>query len=143
MRKEVTRLLERPESEWELKPYASIVYLLFPSVVINLPMSGHAELWEMYPEPEDPHRTRVNVRFYVPRLPETDEERAYWEANVRFTHKVVFEEDFGQQQDIHRSLRTGLMPEVVYGRNEPALIHHHEQIERALSRVAQPPLTAA
>jgi phenylpropionate dioxygenase-like ring-hydroxylating dioxygenase large terminal subunit len=143
MRKEVTRLLERPESEWELKPYASVVYLLFPTVVINLPMSGHAELWEMYPEPENPHRTRVTVRFYVPNPPATEEERAFWEANVRFTHKVVFEEDFDQQQDIHRSLRTGLMPEVVYGRNEPALIHHHEQIERALSGVPQPPLTAA
>ncbi len=133
MRKEVTRLLERPESEWELKPYASIVYLLFPSAIINLPMSGHAELWEVYPEPDDPHRTRVSVRFYVPRLPTSDEERAFWETNVRFTHKVVFGEDFGQQQDIHRSLRTGLMPEVVYGRNEPSLIHHHEQIAAALA----------
>jgi phenylpropionate dioxygenase-like ring-hydroxylating dioxygenase large terminal subunit len=136
MRKEVVGLLEREQSEWELKPYASIVYLLFPSVVINLPMSGHAEFWEIYPEPDDPHRTSVTVKFYVPRPPASDDQRAFWNANVRFTHRVVFEEDFGQQQDIHRSLRTGLMPEVVYGRNEPALIHHHSSIEQALrSRV--------
>jgi phenylpropionate dioxygenase-like ring-hydroxylating dioxygenase large terminal subunit len=135
MRKEVTRLLELDESEWELRPYASIVYLLFPSVVINLPMSGHCELWEMYPEPDDPHHTRVSVKFYVPREPD-DEARKFWDANVRFTHKVVFQEDFDQQQDIHRSLRTGLMPEVVYGRNEPALIHHHKQVEAALGRAA-------
>jgi hypothetical protein len=133
MRKEVVTLLERPESEWKLKPYGSIVYILFPNAVINLPMSGHAELWEMYPEPGDPHRTRVSVRFYIPREPADDEQRAFWEANVRFTQCVVFEEDFGQQQDIHRSLRTGLMPEVVYGRNEPALIHHHSEMERALA----------
>jgi len=132
MRKEVIELLERPESEWELKPYASIVYILFPSVVINLPMSGHAELWEMYPEPGDPHRTRVSVKFYVPHAIGSDDERAFWEANVRFTTRVVFEEDLGQQQDIHRSLRSGLMPEVIYGRNEPALIHHHKEVERAL-----------
>ncbi len=136
MRKEVTRLLELDQSEWELRSYASIVYLLFPSVVINLPMSGHAELWEMYPEPDDPHRTRVSVKFYIPRQPSTDEERSFWEANVRFTERVVFTEDFDQQQDIHRSLRTGLMPEVVYGRNEPALIHHHKQVEAALSESA-------
>jgi phenylpropionate dioxygenase-like ring-hydroxylating dioxygenase large terminal subunit len=136
MRKEVTTLLERPEQEWELLPFASVVYLLFPSVVVNLPMSGHAELWEIYPEPEDPHRTRVTVRFYVPRLPDDDEKRAFWDANVRFTEKVVFGEDFGQQQDIHRSLRSGLMPEVVYGRNEPALIHHHEQVALALDAVS-------
>ena len=133
MRKEVVGLLEHPESEWELKPYGSIVYILFPSTVINLPMSGHAELWTMYPEPGDVHRTRVSVRFYVPRAVGSEDERRFWDANVRFTHRVVFEEDFGQQQDIHRSLRSGLMPEVVYGRNEPALIHHHEEVERALS----------
>jgi phenylpropionate dioxygenase-like ring-hydroxylating dioxygenase large terminal subunit len=136
MRKEVTKLLELPESEWDLRANASVVYILFPSVAINLPMSGHAELWDMYPEPEDPHRTRVTVRFYTPRVPASDEQRAFWDANVRFTTKVVFEEDFGQQRDIHRSLRTGLMPEVVYGRNEPALIHHHQQVELALAAAA-------
>ena len=133
MRKEVTRLLERDRSEWDLRANASIVYMLFPSVVLNLPMSGHLELWEMYPEPQNPHRTRVTVKFYVPHEPADEEERGYWEANVRFTHRVVFQEDFDQQQDIQRSLRTGLMPEVIYGRNEPLLIHHHRQVEGALS----------
>ncbi len=132
MRKEVTGLLERPESEWELLPFASVVYILFPNVIINIPMSGHAEFWEVYPEPGDPHRTRVSVRFFLPRPPRDDAERSFWETNVKFTRRVVFEEDFGQQQDIHRSLRTGLMPEVFYGRNEPALIQHHTEIERAL-----------
>jgi phenylpropionate dioxygenase-like ring-hydroxylating dioxygenase large terminal subunit len=133
MRKEVISLLERPESEWELRPFASIVYILFPNVIINIPMSGHAEFWEVYPEPGDPHRTRASVRFFLPRPPADDEARAFWETNVRFTHRVVFQEDFGQQQDIHRSLRTGLMPEVFYGRNEPALIQHHAEIERLLT----------
>ena len=136
MRKEVTSLLERPVDEWELRPYASIVYILFPNAVINLPMSGHVELWEIYPEPEDPHRTRVTLKFYVPREPSDAEERSFWEANVKFTERVVFEEDFDQQQDIHRSLRSGLMPEVVYGRNEPALIHQHQEVERALAAAA-------
>ena len=136
MRKEVVELLERPRTEWELRHYASIVYLLFPCAVINLPMSGHAELWDMYPEADDPHKTRVTVRFYTPRVPVDDDERRFFDANVRFTHRVVFEEDFGQQQDIHRSLRTGLMPHVHYGRNEPVLIHHHQRIEAALAAAA-------
>ncbi len=138
MRKEVTKLLELDESQWDLRANASIVYLIFPSALINLPMSGHAELWEMYPEPDDPHRTRVTVRFYSPGEPRSDEERAFWATNVKFTTQVVFKEDFDQQQDIHRSLRTGLMPEVVYGRNEPMLIHHHDQIELALSTALLP-----
>jgi phenylpropionate dioxygenase-like ring-hydroxylating dioxygenase large terminal subunit len=133
MRKEVIRLLERDESEWDLRTNASIVYLVFPSAIINLPMSGHAELWQIYPEPDDPHRTRVSVRFYSPGEPRSEAERVFWRTNVEFTHSVVFKEDFDQQQDIHRSLRTGLMPEVVFGRNEPMLIHHHQQVELALA----------
>jgi phenylpropionate dioxygenase-like ring-hydroxylating dioxygenase large terminal subunit len=133
MRREVVRLLERPEDEWELRPYCSLVYLLFPNVLINLPMSGHAELWEVYPEPEDPHRTRVTVKFYAPNATAAEEQRTFWETNIEFTQRVVFKEDFDQQQDIHRSLRTGLMEEVIYGRNEPMLIHQHEQIELALA----------
>ncbi|MEO6497197.1 MAG: aromatic ring-hydroxylating dioxygenase subunit alpha [Solirubrobacteraceae bacterium] len=136
MRKQVTGLLERPRSEWELRSHASIVYLLFPSAILNLPMSGHAELWEIYPEAQDPHRSRVTLKFYVPREPESEARRAFWASNVEFTRKVVFEEDFDQQQDIHRSLRSGLLPEVIYGRNEPALIHHHDQVELALATAA-------
>jgi phenylpropionate dioxygenase-like ring-hydroxylating dioxygenase large terminal subunit len=132
MRREVTKLLELPEAEWDLRANSSLVYLLFPSALINLPMSGHAELWEVYPEPGDPHRTRVTLKFYVPEEP-SEEQRQFWETNVKFTQRVVFKEDFDQQQDIHRSLRTGLMPEVIYGRNEPLLIHHHEQVELALA----------
>jgi hypothetical protein len=75
----------------------------------------------------------VSVKFYIPDEPASDERRAFWETNVKFTERVVFKEDFDQQQDIHRSLRTGLMPEVIYGRNEPMLIHQHEQIELALA----------
>jgi hypothetical protein len=93
----------------------------------------HARAAVMHPEPQNPHCTRVTVKFYVPHEPADEEERGYWEANVRFTHRVVFQEDFDQQQDIHRSLRTGLMSEVIYGRNEPLLIHHHRQVEGALS----------
>jgi phenylpropionate dioxygenase-like ring-hydroxylating dioxygenase large terminal subunit len=132
MRREVTKLLELPEAEWDLRANSSLVYLLFPSALINLPMSGHAELWEVYPEPGDPHRTRVTLKFYVPEEP-SEEQRQFWETNVKFTQRVVFKEDFDQQQDIHRSLRTGLMPDVIYGRNEPLLIHHHEQVELALA----------
>ena len=132
MRREVSKLLEKPLEEWELRSHGSIVYTLFPSTVLNLPMSGHAELWQIYPEPDDPHRARVTLRFYVPREPASEKENAFWEANLRYTTKVVWEEDFAQQEDIHRSLRTGLLPEIVYGRNEPGLIHHHSQIALAL-----------
>jgi hypothetical protein len=102
-------------------------------VVLNLPSSGHVELWRVEPVDENPGRCRVTVRFFVPAEPESAKVRSFWQKNIDLTTSVVFEEDFRQQEDIYRTLRTGLLPDVVYGRNEPSLIAQHEAYTRALS----------
>lgn len=132
LRKTVTQLLEQDEASWSLRKHASLVYRVFPNVVFNLPMDGHAELWEIYPEDRSPNRTRVSMRFYTPEPVTTDKARAFWQANFDLTMSVVFQEDFDAQAEIHRGLRTGLLPEVIYGRNEPGLIDFHRDIARAL-----------
>jgi len=52
--------------------------------------------------------------------------------NVDVIWKVTSEEDFPQSLAIHRNLASGAVPELVFGRNEPALIHYHKQIARAV-----------
>jgi phenylpropionate dioxygenase-like ring-hydroxylating dioxygenase large terminal subunit len=131
-RRSTVGLEETPRDEWRLRPHTTIVYRIFPNVVLNLPSSGHAELWRIEPVGDDPGRCRVSVRFYLPAEPETDKARNFWRKNVDLTVGVVFEEDFRQQEDIYRTLRSGLLPDVVYGRNEPSLIAQHQAYERAL-----------
>jgi phenylpropionate dioxygenase-like ring-hydroxylating dioxygenase large terminal subunit len=132
-RRSVVDLKELERVEWRLRPHSTIVYRIFPNVVLNLPSSGHAELWRIEPVGEDPGRCRVNVRFYLPSEPETDKARRFWQKNIDLTVRVVFDEDFRQQEDIYRTLRSGLLPDVVYGRNEPSLIAQHASYDRALS----------
>jgi phenylpropionate dioxygenase-like ring-hydroxylating dioxygenase large terminal subunit len=131
MGKRVSELLEREEEQWDMRRVGTIVYTIYPSTLLNLPQSGHLDRWEIYPEPGSPDRARASFTMYVPRA--RIEETPFWDANIAFTERVVFGEDFGQQEDIHRSLRCGRMPRVVFGRNEPVLIHHHRVTEQAVA----------
>lgn len=134
MNRDVGELLEREESDWDIRRKSTIVYTIYPSTLLNFPSSGHLDRWEIYPEPGSPDRARATFTLYAPRA--RLEEARFWEANVAFTERVVFTEDFAQQEDIHRSLRSGRMPRVVFGRNEPVLIHHHVVTEAAVHDTA-------
>ncbi len=131
-RRTVLELAEQSEDDWRLRPHASILYRLAPHVVLNLTAAGHAEMWEFNPL-GSPHRTRVTIRFYTPGEVGSEKERDFWNRNVDYTVGVVVAEDFPQQQTIHANLRTGLLPELVYGRNEPALIQFHKELTVAVS----------
>lgn len=134
MRRSITELLDREEDAWTLREHASLVYRIFPNVIFNLPKDGHVELWQIYPEDRSPNRTRISMKFYTPGDVESDKARRFWQTNFDLTVRVVFAEDFDAQAEIHRGLRTGLLPELVYGRNEPGLIQFHRSIEDALAR---------
>jgi hypothetical protein len=76
-----------------------------------------------------------SVRFFAaPTAPNDD---AFWERLIAFTMGVVEAEDFRQQTVIQRNLRSGLLEETVFGRNEPALIHFHEQLDAVLGASSQ------
>ena len=125
-------LLEQEVDAWTFEGRANLVYWLFPNSVISMPMTGHVEHWQFFPHEERPDRTQVLVRFYVPGDTPSDDKRAYWKRLVDFSLRVVTSEDFAQQVKIYKGLRSALLPELHFGRNEPALIHFHRSIERAL-----------
>ena len=123
-------LVGRPPSEWARFERATFVYWLFPNVVLSLPRSGHVELWHFVPADGRPDMSRVSVRFYAaPSAPQADE---FWQRLIAFTMSVVDAEDFHQQTLIQRNVSSGLLSETVFGRNEPAMIHFHEQLDLVL-----------
>jgi len=132
-RRSVLDLAEVDEGGWSLREHASIVYRLWPNAILNLTAAGHCELWEFHPEAGSGDRTRVSVKFYTPGEVGSDKARDFWNRNVEYTTGVVFVEDFAQQETIHANLRSGLLPELIYGRNEPGLIHFHKSLAAALA----------
>jgi phenylpropionate dioxygenase-like ring-hydroxylating dioxygenase large terminal subunit len=126
LRRSVFEQIERTEpAEWRLFPHAAAQYVLLPGALLSY-QGDHIETWRF--EPLDCFSTRVVTTLFSPSEPQTERERAYWQRNFDVLRKVAFEEDFPMQKDIQDNLRSGAIPDVHYGRLEPALIHCHGAI---------------
>jgi phenylpropionate dioxygenase-like ring-hydroxylating dioxygenase large terminal subunit len=120
----------RPEAEWNVLAHIVAVYRLFPNSLVIF-QSDHLETWRMLPG-ATPDRSVIEFALYAPEAPATDKARAYWQKNYDLAIKTVLNEDFALGERMQRGFMSGLQSEVVYGRNEPALIHFHQRLREAL-----------
>jgi hypothetical protein len=86
------RLIQEDAGRYNLRNTGNIVYWLFPNVVLSMPMSGHAELWQTYPDPDTPGRCTVTLRFYVPGAQAGEDRSAFWQRMIDHTVRIVMEE---------------------------------------------------
>lgn len=129
--KSVLKEIEKPsEADWNFLPHTTTQYIFMPSGLITY-QRDHIELWRVTPLAVG--RTRVKVNLYAPEPPATDKALAYWTKNLDLLWGVTTGEDFPLMARIHQNLASGALPEVIYGRNEPALIHLHTSINAALA----------
>lgn len=133
LRKEALTQLERePRENWRLLPYATAQYFLTPSALL-VHQIDHVEVWRL--QPLDVSTTRLATSLYAPEPPRDEKARAYWRKNLDLLLQVTESEDFPQMERIQRNLESGALSEVVYGRIEPALIHLHASVNRALAEI--------
>lgn len=121
----------KPDAEWEVLPHIIAVYRLMPNTVLVF-QSDHLETWRMLPG-ETPDRSRIEFAFYTPQAATTDKARAYWKKNYDLAIKTVLDEDFALGERMQRNFMSGVQDEVIYGRNEPALIHFHQRLQAVLA----------
>lgn len=134
VRKSVASELERADaSERRLLPHATTQYLLLPNAVLCHQID-HVELWRVTPLAAD--RTRVATSVFAPSEPKSEKERAYWVKNLDVLLRVTSSEDFPLMARIQQNLMSGAVPDVVYGKMEPALVHFHASVDAALARDA-------
>ena len=132
--KSVLREIENPnEAEWSFLPHTTAQLIFMPSGLITY-QRDHIELWRLTPLAVD--RTLVRTSLYAPQAPTTDKTLDYWRKNLDLLLDVTGREDFPLMAQIHRSLTAGAIDELVYGRNEPALIHLHSSINEAIDSPA-------
>ena len=125
---------DQPDAEWEVLPHIVAVYRLFPNTIVVF-QSDHLETWRMLPG-ETPDRSVIEFALYAPETPATDKARAYWQKNYDLAINTVLSEDFALGERMQRGFMSGLQSEVIYGRNEPALIHFHQRLRAALESSA-------
>jgi phenylpropionate dioxygenase-like ring-hydroxylating dioxygenase large terminal subunit len=141
-RRKLERLKNEPEESWDLMWNTATVYALFPNTLL-VTQGDHMEVHRVFPAEGRPDRAVMETGFYVPKAPISDEERQHWEANLDLVIKVVLTEDFPAGRSMQLGFTSGAQTEVVYGRNEPAMIHYHQSLRRALGLPVQPPMRAA
>jgi phenylpropionate dioxygenase-like ring-hydroxylating dioxygenase large terminal subunit len=123
----------RPDGDWNVLANILPIYRLMPNSIIVF-QSDHLETWRILPCDVD--RTLVEFALYVPEPPATDKARAYWQKNYDLAIRTVLDEDFALGEKMQRGFMSGLQAEVVYGRNEPALIHFHQRLKALLNERA-------
>ena len=126
VRSGIERELEKPPGEQRFLRYGTIQYMIPPNTVV-VHQVDHVQYWSVYPIGREPGRCRVELKLYWPK-PLDAEARRKAEFNLDVLWNVTTTEDFPQSDAIHANLASGALEELVFGRNEPCLIHYHEQI---------------
>lgn len=120
----------KPEAEWRIEGGGFPVYFLFPNVVVNVGDSRIAVV-RVYPAPGDPGRSITKITYYFDREVLAENPGFAQLFSEGFT-RVVADEDYATAETTQRALASGLLPEVIFGRNEPPLHHYHNVFRTAL-----------
>jgi phenylpropionate dioxygenase-like ring-hydroxylating dioxygenase large terminal subunit len=125
----ILALRERPEEEWDLLAHGTVEYLVAPATVLNFSVD-HLALYQF--RPLAPDRTGVSLTLYTPEAfdpADADDARAeHYRRTLALHQRVSGGQDFTKQEQIQRGLASGALETVVFGRNEPAVIHFHEAL---------------
>ncbi len=118
-----------PETDRNYFPHIIALYQLFPNSLLIWQID-HVEIWRAFPGRDDPSRADVEMTIYKP--PVTTRPDSYWEKNRDVAIRTVLEEDFPLGERMQIGFESGATQDVIYGRNEPSLVHFHSSIRNAL-----------
>jgi phenylpropionate dioxygenase-like ring-hydroxylating dioxygenase large terminal subunit len=130
VRSSIAKEWPKPVGDRRFVRHGTIQYIVPPNVVLTHQVD-HVQLWQVYPVPGAPDRCRVNFRLYWP-APLDDEARRKSAFNVDVIWNVTNDEDFPQCEQAQAAMASGAIERLVFGRNEPALVHYHGYMDAAI-----------
>jgi phenylpropionate dioxygenase-like ring-hydroxylating dioxygenase large terminal subunit len=149
----IDALRDVPETDWRIEQGTFVMYHLFPNVQL-ITSSATSTLIRIYPHADGAGRSVTKISFYwspeVIDLAESQkddfdaskvyefEERSNagvnLEASLEVFHSTVEREDYVMGEMQQRAAENGQLKEVLFGRNEPALHHFHNNYREALGQ---------
>ena len=120
-------------NEWPFRSMTLSVYFVFPNTIFLVDQAA-IDVVRIFPDGDDPRRSRTAHSFYL-----TEKARPYF-AGHRFEERfegfnaVVQQEDYAMAASTQRSADAGIQSHVLFGKNEPALLHYHNAHREALGR---------
>lgn len=132
--KSIDAIRDIPESEWaDVAQHFSYQYQLFPNTSLTFD-ARHIELWQILPVAPDKSEV-IHTAYLRPGLSSQEKAKAV-DMAPWICETVVDGEDFWVAGRTEPGVRTGLLPSVVFGRNEPAPQHLHRGFAAALDAAA-------
>jgi phenylpropionate dioxygenase-like ring-hydroxylating dioxygenase large terminal subunit len=128
-RTSIDAVRQQAEPERNYRPHVISIYQLFPNALLIWQVD-HLEIWRAFPGRDDPSHSEVEMTIYKPA--DSTRPDAYWEKNRDIAIRTVMEEDFPLGERMQIGFESGATEEVIYGRNEPSLVHFHRSIRAAL-----------
>lgn len=125
--------LSRPHSDWDLTDHASIAYTLPPNTVL-VTQGQRVDVWPSFPL--DPNTCPIRLRVYAKRDLAAAKSPEQWDFKAQFVSDVVWNEDFALAEGIQAALTANALSELVFGANEPAVIHYHRSLQRMLAAIS-------
>jgi phenylpropionate dioxygenase-like ring-hydroxylating dioxygenase large terminal subunit len=123
---------DRPEAEWPDAVLMAGVWTIFPHVSIATFDAGGPGVLLSQLFPGETPQESVTVQTYLMREEPDDEQRALALKQVDLLEYVVREEDYATGLRQQAALRTGVLDEVIFGRNEGGGHRFHRWLDRLL-----------
>lgn len=126
------RTMETQVDAVDALSHSTIQHLLIPNVLITHQID-HIETWQFYPDGDDPTRCVTKTTMYSPGPPQSEKELAHWTRNLDVLMNVITKEDFPECAAMQRAMNSGgIQHNIVFGQNEPGLIHFHRALTDAI-----------
>jgi hypothetical protein len=90
------------------------------------------EWFRIYPVENRVDRAVMQTGLYIPKARHTEAERPRWENNLALVLGVVLGEDFPVGRSMQAGFAARAQSHTLYSCNEPAMIHWHQSLNRAL-----------
>ena len=125
-------------ANWPFRRLTLSVYFIYPNTIF-LVDGAAVDVVRIFPDGNSTRKSRTAHSFYVrPQVkayfedPEFPERR--YEDRFAGFNNVVVNEDYKMAESTQRCAETGIQSHVLFGRNEPALLHYHNAHRRGLGR---------
>jgi phenylpropionate dioxygenase-like ring-hydroxylating dioxygenase large terminal subunit len=146
-RRAIDEMRKLPKEEWNIAVATLPAYWLFPNIQL-LPTQSGCFFIRIYPHPTDPGRHTSRITFFL--RPGVTEEAEGAEARrqqertlAQMFAAIIRDEDYVLSASQQATANSGVLKEVVFGRNEPALHHYHNTYREALGMELLPLLADA
>ena len=127
----IEELDHRPRPEWPLFPHVVLSYMIRPNTIL-LVQRDHTELFQLLPD--GPGHSISRASLYSTQPTPSDAGRQRVTRAFDMILDVIDREDYEMCEQTQRSFGSGAQRELLFGRNEPGLIHFHQSVEALLHR---------